>query len=115
LIPLLIGYLLLAHSKSHVVFFSLAILFGLGWGIALPLLNGLVFDYSVPRLRPLNVNLGLEMFQGGFFLGPLLGGVVLTSGTYQILYYTCGGLIVIAIILLFPLLTHKKNQIGVSL
>jgi predicted MFS family arabinose efflux permease len=109
---LLFGYLLLAHTRSHSLFFIIAILFGLGWGVALPLLNGLLFDYSDPRLRALNVNLGLEMFQGGFFLGPLLGGFLLASWNYQALYYACGGLILIAIALLTPLLAHKKDQTG---
>jgi MFS family permease len=109
---LLFGYLLLAHTRSHSLFFIIAILFGLGWGVALPLLNGLLFDYSDPRLRALNVNLGLEMFQGGFFLGPLLGGLLLASWNYPALYEACGGLILIAIALLAPLLTHKKDQAG---
>jgi len=114
LILLLMGYVLLAHSRSHAVFFSLAVFFGIGWGVALPLLNGLVFDYSSPRLRSLNANLGLEMFQGGFFLGPLLGGLVLASGSYRTLYYVCGGLIVVAIILLASLLSAEKSQKGVA-
>ena len=114
LILLLTGYLLLAHSRSHAVFFALAVLFGIGWGVALPLLNGLVFDYSSPRLRPLNANLGLEMFQGGFFLGPVLGGILLTKGSYATLYLTCGGFILVAIALLFPLLPYKKPDGGLT-
>ncbi len=108
LILLLTGYLILAHTSSHLLFYALALLFGLAWGIALPILNGLVFDYSSPRLRPLNANLGLEMFQGGFFLGPFLGGIFLATGSYRTLYYVCGGLIIVALAML-PLLTSPKN------
>jgi len=111
LILLLAGYLILAHTASPVTFFALALLFGLAWGIALPILNGLVFDYSPPKLRAFNANLGLEMFQGGFFLGPLLGGIFLTTGSYRTLYYVCGGLIIAALVML-PLLTRKETHQG---
>ncbi len=112
LILLFAGYLLLAMSRSHGVFFALAVLFGLGWGVALPLLNGLVFDYSPPRLRPLNANLGLEMFQGGFFFGPLLGGALLSLGSYTGLFVACGGLILVAVALLIPILSREKETGG---
>jgi len=108
---LLAGYLILAVTASPVTFFALALLFGLAWGIALPILNGLVFDYSPPKLRAFNANLGLEMFQGGFFLGPLLGGIFLTTGSYRTLYYVCGGLIIAALVML-PLLTRKETHQG---
>ena len=111
LLLLVAGYLLLAHTRSHAFFFFIAVLFGLGWGIALPLLNGMVFDFSPPRLRSLNANLGLEMFQGGFFLGPILGGFILASWNYRILYYVCGGLILIAILFLIPFLSPSKKSL----
>ncbi len=111
LLLLLTGYLLLAHIQSRAFFFFIAVLFGLGWGIALPLLNGLVFDFSSPRLRALNANLGLEMFQVGFFLGPILGGFILASWNYQILYDACGGLILIAILILIPFLSPNKKSL----
>jgi MFS family permease len=51
-------------------------LFGLGLGAGYPAINGLMFDFSPPRLRPLNANLMLFAVQGGTFLGPALGGVL---------------------------------------
>jgi MFS family permease len=35
-----------------------------------------MFDFSPPRLRPLNANLMLFAVQGGSFLGPSLGGAL---------------------------------------
>lgn len=51
-------------------------LFGLGLGAGYPAINGLMFDFSPPRLRPLNANLMLFAVQGGSFLGPALGGAL---------------------------------------
>jgi len=51
-------------------------LFGLGLGAGYPAINGLMFDFSPPRLRPLNANLMLFAVQGGSFLGPSLGGAL---------------------------------------
>lgn len=51
-------------------------LFGLGLGAGYPAINGLMFDFSPPRLRPLNANLMLFAVQGGSFLGPSIGGAL---------------------------------------
>ena len=61
-------------------FFALGGLLGLGWGVVMPVLNALLFDRSRPKLRAFNTNLGLQMFQGGFFVGPLAGAVALHRG-----------------------------------
>lgn len=58
---------------------AVGLAFGLGWGVAFPLLNALLFELSPPHLRALNLNLGMFMFQGGFFLGPWLGGLLLAG------------------------------------
>jgi predicted MFS family arabinose efflux permease len=103
LVLLVAAYTALASTSGAAMFFGLAVLFGLGWGVALPILNSLMFDFSAPRLRALNTNLGFEMFQGGFFLGPLFGGWVLTGASFSVLFYVCGGLCLIALALV-PLL-----------
>jgi predicted MFS family arabinose efflux permease len=100
---LVAAYAALANAAGPVLFFGLAVAFGLAWGVALPIINSLMFDFSTPRLRALNTNLGLEMFQGGFFLGPLFGGWILTGSSYQALFYVCGGLCLAALALV-PLL-----------
>jgi MFS family permease len=71
------------------MFYGLGVFLGLGWGVVMPVLNALMFDISPPRLRGLNTNLGVQMFQGGFFLGPLLGGLILAHWDFRTLYYFC--------------------------
>ncbi|MCB2187506.1 MAG: MFS transporter [Deltaproteobacteria bacterium] len=73
------------------VFLGLGVLLGLGWGVAMPLLNALLFDSSEPRFRPLNINLGLEAFQAGLFFGPLVGGLILAGASYGAVFLASAG------------------------
>jgi MFS family permease len=103
-----LGYLALAHVSGPVVFYSLGVFLGLGWGVVMPVLNALMFDLSPPRLRGLNTNLGVQMFQGGFFLGPLLGGFVLAQWDFRVLYYFCA-LFAFGSVALTPFLAAGKR------
>ncbi len=58
-------------------------LFGLGLGAGYPAINGLMFDFSLPRLRPMNANLMLFAVQGGSFLGPSVGGLIVAHHGYR--------------------------------
>ncbi|MFH0731249.1 MAG: MFS transporter [Pseudomonadota bacterium] len=89
-------YIALAHIPGKWVFFALGLLFGIGWGIAMPVFNGLMFDVSKPRFRAFNINLGLQMFQGGFFLGPLIGAPILAAWGYATIYHLCAGMSLLA-------------------
>jgi predicted MFS family arabinose efflux permease len=106
LIGLVIAYLILANTSREILFYALGLLFGLCWGVAMPLLSGLLFDFSTVRFRALNTNLGVEMFQGGLFLGPIIGGWILAAWDYRALYYICGALIFLSLGLI-PLLSKK--------
>jgi predicted MFS family arabinose efflux permease len=106
LIGLVMAYLILANTSGEILFYALGLFFGLCWGVAMPLLSGLLFDSSPVRLRGLNTNLGVEMFQGGLFLGPMIGGWILASWDYRALYYFCGALILLSLSLI-PLLSKK--------
>ena len=108
LIGLVIAYPILANTSGMVLFYALGLFFGLCWGVAMPLLSGLLFDSSPARLRALNTNLGVEMFQGGLFLGPIIGGWILAAWDYRALYYFCGALILLSLSLI-PLLSKKRS------
>jgi len=86
---LCVGYLLLAHVSDSTAFYGSGLLLGLGWGVAMPLLSSLMFDISQPRFRALNSNLAMEMFQAGFFIGPIAGGAILLSWDYAVLFSAC--------------------------
>lgn len=81
----------------------LAAAFGLGWGFAMPMVNALLFDISKPATRAFMTNLGYEVFQGGFFLGPFAGAWMLHACGYGGLFIACAGACVTgaALMLLF--------------
>ena len=103
LVALAVAYPILANTSGKALFYALGLFFGLCWGISMPLLNGLLFDLSPQKLRALNTNLGVEMFQGGLFLGPMAGGWILGAWGYAPLYYFCG-LLIVASLALIPFL-----------
>jgi len=61
-------------SGSTTTLLLLALPCGLGWGIAMPLLNALIFDVSRPEARGLNQNLAmLRCCRAAFFSAPCAG------------------------------------------
>jgi len=99
---LTVCYAILAYmTNSSLIFLLLGVFFGIGWGFAMPLLNGIIFDASEDHLRPFNTNLGLQMSQMGFLVGPSLGGLLLVNSGYDLLFCACGALTMAALLLTF--------------
>lgn len=92
-----LSYFLLSLTAAAGPFFALAALCGLGWGIALPLQAAVMFDLSPPATRGLNQNLLIVMMQGGFFLGPFLGGQIIARGGFTPLFAVLGSLTLAAL------------------
>jgi len=76
----------------------------------MPVFNGLVFDSSRAELRAFNTNLGFQMFQGGFFLGPFLGGPVVLHWGYAALFHVSACLSVIAAGVVFYLKWKRRPR-----
>lgn len=104
-----IGYLALAHFSGHLMFYALGVFLGLGWGVVMPILNALMFDISPPHLKGLNMNLGVQMFQGGFFLGPFIGGFILIHWDFKALYYFCSMITFGSAALTFFLMARSRS------
>jgi len=85
------------------VFYAMGLFMGLGWGVAMPVLSGLVFDLSEVRFRALNTNLSMQMFQAGFLVGPLVGAPILAHFGYVGLYYACCGVSLAGVVAALPL------------
>lgn len=85
LIAVAISYGLLPFSSPH-QFFILAAICGLGWGIVMPLQAAVMFDVSTPNARAMNQNLAVAMMQGGFLMGPSLGGYLISAFGYTPLF-----------------------------
>ncbi|MBF0475106.1 MAG: MFS transporter [Deltaproteobacteria bacterium] len=112
---LILGYLALANCSTAAGLYILGAFLGLGWGVAMPVINGLMFDVSSSRHRPLLTNLLFEMYQGGFLLGPVVGTYVMNHQGYRALYYVCGGLVAIALVMTPFIRIHPKaDEAGLS-
>ncbi|HTY24990.1 MAG TPA: MFS transporter [Desulfomonilaceae bacterium] len=108
------GNFVLAAFPGPETFYAMSVFLGLGWGVAMPVLSGLVFDMSEARFRALNSNLAMEMFQAGFFVGPVAGGAVLVYWGYPELYYACGGLLLVGVIATCLLGLKQENPVTTS-
>lgn len=103
------GYVVMANLSEPATFYSMGLLLGLGWGVAMPVLSGLVFDVSPPKFRALNTNLAFEMFQAGFFVGPLAGAAILVQWGYPALYYACAGLSILGFLAALGLCERRSE------
>lgn len=101
------GNLIMAAYPGLITFYAMSVFLGLGWGVAMPVLSGLVFDESQPKFRALNTNLAMEMFQAGFFLGPIAGGAILVAWGYSALYYACAGILLAGLLAGAPLSSRR--------
>ncbi|MBI5568558.1 MAG: MFS transporter [Desulfomonile tiedjei] len=106
---LTLGYLALAHAEGPIMFYSLGFVFGLGWGVAMPVVSGFIFDVSAPRFRAVNTNLAMWMFQAGFFLGPIIGGAILLDWGYSAMYLVCGGLMLVGVAASLLLIVRSRT------
>jgi len=104
-----VGYIFLAHFSGTTMLYSLGVFLGLGWGVIMPMLNALMFDVSPVRLKGFNTNLGIQTLQAGFFVGPLVGGTILTYSGFRGLYYFCAGCAFCAM-MLAPLIHVKEKK-----
>jgi MFS family permease len=77
------GNLALDHLAGAWAIPLVALLFGVGMGAGYPAVNGLMFEVSAPRFRPLNANLMLFTVQGGLFFGPTIGGALVVRQGYH--------------------------------
>jgi len=102
-----LGFLFLGGVDSMTQLLLVGVFLGLGWGVVMPLLTAIVFDISQPRFRALNTNLTMVVFQGGFFLGPLLGGAALLHWGHGVMYNASGVILLMATALLL-LITRRK-------
>lgn len=109
---LLVAFLALPRASGPMSLYALGVAFGLGWGVAMPVLNGLIFDVSEPKFRALNTNLSFEMFQGGFFFGPVAGGFLLHAWGYGALFVSCGLCGTLAAVLLVPLFGKREEAVA---
>jgi MFS family permease len=68
------------HGLSGTMYFAIFAAFGLSWGAAVPLLSSFVMERSKREEQGFNLNMAAQMQDLGYFLGPLLGGLLQSNG-----------------------------------
>ena len=76
-------------AESPRIVFASAVLFGLGLGIGMPIINSTMYRVSSPTLVSFNLNILVAMMQIGFILGPIIGSVVITHSGFTPLFFSC--------------------------
>jgi predicted MFS family arabinose efflux permease len=84
-----VGYALLVFAAPG-IFLLLALVLGVGWSLIMPFLNALLFDCSPPAARALNLNLSVVLLQSAYFVGPIIGTLILQSAGYATVFLYCG-------------------------
>lgn len=77
--------------------------YGLCLGLALPLLNAVMFSCSPPAMRGTNLNLMLFMMDTAYVFGPVAGAAILADGDYGALFLTACAVASAAALLVVPL------------
>jgi len=87
---------LFVHAGLPVVLFGMAVLYGIGMAMSMPLLNSSMLHISLPRLRVFNANLLMLAVDAGFFAGPFLGGMLMAAGWTHTGLFDVGGALMLA-------------------
>jgi predicted MFS family arabinose efflux permease len=107
-----IGYTLLILVTPG-LFLILAFILGVAWSLFMPFLNALLFDCSRPSARALNLNLSMALLQSGYFVGPIIGGLILHEAGYGAVFLYCGSMTFIGACLNLAFLkSYKRGRIG---
>jgi len=79
--------------------------YGICLGLAMPLLNALMFSASPPTMRGTTMNLMLFMMDASYVIGPLAGGAMLAAGAgFPSLFLVAATLALVSGLLVTPLL-----------
>lgn len=96
--------LVLPWSGAPSVYYGLAGLYGLSVGVALPLLNALLFTASPPPLRGLNTNMTLFTLDLAYCLMPYLGGMLVAFGAgFGVLFHVSLGFVILSLGMVYVL------------
>jgi len=110
LVLLILCLMALPGTDTLAFYYLLAVVYGGAMGIALPILNALIFSASAPALRGLNTNMTLFAMDAGYFLTPYLGGTLITFGSdFGALFYIAAGFAIVSLALIITLSNMERR------
>jgi MFS family permease len=93
------------------VLWLMAIGYGTGIALTMPLINAGMLTISPPRLRAFNANLLMLAVDAGFFAGPMLGGALVAGGwTRPELFILGGGLLALSAGCVLPVIRLMRRH-----
>jgi MFS family permease len=107
---LFLCFMVLPHTTTPLMYYLLAALYGASIGMAIPILNALLFSVSTPALRGLNTNMTLFAMDAGYFLTPYLGGVLIAYGAGFGALFCLAGLYFLAGLFLVLVFAARRNE-----
>jgi MFS family permease len=108
---LAVCYLAMVFVRGSGMFYLMGLLMGVGWGLIMPLLSSIVFDLSEPRFRAFNTNLTFQMFQLGFFVGPVFGAPLVEHGRFDQLFFSGSLMLVMVTALSFFIFRRHMHSL----
>ena len=110
---LFICFMVLPHTTTPLMYYLLAALYGASIGMAIPVLNAMLFSVSTPALRGLNTNMTLFAMDAGYFLTPYLGGVLIAYGAgFGVLFGLAGLYSLVGLLLVLVFAARRKGGQG---
>ena len=102
---------LFGQARVPLALFGMAVLYGSGMALTMPLLNASMLHVSPPKLRAYNANLLMVAVDAGFFAGPFVGGLLMAAGwTHAGLFSVGGGFMLAAGLCMLPVGRKMRRQ-----
>jgi len=87
---------LFAYAGAPGILLFMAVLYGTGMALTMPLVNSSMLSISPPRMRTYNANLLMIAVDAGFFVGPFLGGAIMAADAGHAVLFGVSGAIMLA-------------------
>jgi MFS family permease len=105
-----IAVALVAVFHSLFPLIMVAVLFGVGMGIAMPASLALVAELAPARARGLAMAMGTAFFQIGFALGATAMGGVAGASDFETMFFACAASIAFGLLVLIGLMRVRSKQ-----
>ena len=106
----IVVFILLTQQNAPIMFYAMAVGYGLCVSLLFPILNAEIFIQSTADTRAANTNMVLFTMDAGYFLSPVLCGLLLTNGSpVSLLFHLCAGCILISMFFIYSIRRKPCN------
>ncbi len=109
-VVLMISVLALASTREIISFFIASLTAGIGMGVILPTTITMVVNLVEPERRGVANSTFFSAVDIGVGLGTILLGMIASATSVTFMYYVCGGIVAIPLLLFFTFVLKDYNQ-----